>query len=151
MNTKIIDSVLDVEYESSKEITIIENSQELVPTEESTVGLNQDQKEDYKFSRKTFRELVKTGSQAIEDLAELADSSSEPRAYEVLATLMKSVSDITKDLYDLQTKTRVLQQNSGRPMDQTQVTNIDKAVFVGSTSDLLKKLKSEEDHSLEDQ
>ena len=78
---------------------------EIIPVE-TTAG--QDQDEDYKLSRKTFRSLITKGSTAIEDMTDLARESESPRAYEVLATLIKTVSDTTKDLYDLQKKTQLL-------------------------------------------
>ena len=105
----------------------------------------QDQAEDYRLSRSTFRNLIKKGEEAIDELYDLAKNSEHPRSYEVLATLMKTVSDTTKDLYDLQKKTKDLKQpGKGRPQDDTRM-NIEKAVFVGSPSDLLKKIKNNED------
>ena len=106
---------------------------------------SQDQAEDYRLSRSTFRNLIKKGGEAIDELYDLAKNSEHPRSYEVLATLMKTVSDTTKDLYDLQKKTKDLKQpDKGRPQDDTRM-NIEKAVFVGSPSDLLKKIKNNED------
>ena len=105
----------------------------------------QDQAEDYRLSRSTFRNLIKKGEEAIDELYDLAKNSEHPRSYEVLATLMKTVSDTTKDLYDLQKKTKDLKQpDKARPQDDTRM-NIEKAVFVGSPSDLLKKIKNNED------
>lgn len=98
-----------------------------------------DQEEDYRLSRRTFRDLINKGNGAIEDLTDLAKESESPRAYEVLATLMKTVSDATKDLYDLQKKTKDLKAE-GKKNEQTNV-NVEKAVFVGSPSELLAKIK----------
>lgn len=100
----------------------------------------EDQHEDYNLSRRTFRDLINKGNSAIEDLTDLAKESESPRAYEVLATLMKTVSDATKDLYDLQKKTKELKKfdEKGRP---TENITVEKAVFVGTTSELLAKMK----------
>jgi len=98
-----------------------------------------DQEEDYRLSRKTFRDLINKGNDAIEDLTDLAKQSESPRAYEVLSTLMKTVADATKDLYDLQKKTKEL-KNEGKKVEATNV-NVEKAVFVGSPTDLLDQLK----------
>lgn len=104
-----------------------------------------DQREDYTLARSTFRGLINKGNDAIEDLTELAKQSESPRAYEVLATLMKTVGDTTKDLYDLQKKTKDLLTDSGKKkLDETTV-NVEKAVFVGTTAELLKKVKNNED------
>lgn len=128
-------------------IEAIENKVEILPpvvVEEKSTDLP-DQAEDYRLARKTFRSLIDKGNSAIEDLTDLARQSESPRAYEVLATLMKTVGDTTKDLYDLQKKTKdLMKEDKSRPQDEQRI-NVEKAVFVGSTAELLKKVKSNED------
>ena len=103
---------------------------------------NADQQADYDLARKTFRALIDKGNNAIEDLTDLAKQSESPRAYEVLSTLMKTVSDTTKDLYDLQKKTKDLnKEDKSRPQDEQRI-NVEKAVFIGSTAELLKQVKA---------
>lgn len=103
-----------------------------------------DQQEDYRLARRTFRDLINKGNSAIENLTDLAKESESPRAYEVLATLMKTVGDTTKDLYDLQKKTKdLMKEDKARPQDEQRI-NVEKAVFVGSTAELLKKVKGNE-------
>ena len=108
---------------------------------------NDDTKDDYNLSRKTFRDLITKGNGAIEELTDLAKESESPRAYEVLATLMKTVSDATKDLYDLQKKTKELKKMDGveKPADNIIV---EKAVFVGTTAELLKQIKEKKDENI---
>lgn len=122
------------------------SNQEILPPvviEDKSNGLP-DQQEDYTLARKTFRSLINKGNNAIEDLTDLAKQSESPRAYEVLATLMKTVGDTTKDLYDLQKKTKDLLTNGNeKKLDETNVT-IDKAVFVGTTAELLKQIKNQQ-------
>lgn len=96
-----------------------------------------DIKADYNLSRRTFRDLINKGNQAMESLTDLAKESESPRAYEVLATMMRTVADTTKDLYDLQKKTKDLRDN---PKEEAKVT-VEKAVFVGTTAELLQKVK----------
>jgi len=103
-----------------------------------------DREEDYNLARDTFRGLINKGNDAIEGITDLAKQSESPRAYEVLATLMKTVADTTKDLYDLQKKTKDLLSNGNeKKLDETNIT-VDKAVFVGTTADLLKQIKSQQ-------
>lgn len=97
-----------------------------------------DIKADYNLSRRTFRDLINKGNIAMESLTDLAKESESPRAYEVLATMMRTVADTTKDLYDLQKKTKDLR---GQDKNDQPNVNVDKAVFVGSTADLLKQIK----------
>jgi hypothetical protein len=123
----------------------IEIKQEIIVPEKKVVEImpaeeNGDSEADYNLSRKTFRDLIGKGNDAIEHLFDLAKSSEHPRAYEVLGNLIKTVSDTTKDLYDLQKKSKDLKATSDRPQDQG-IVNVERAVFVGSTADLLKKVK----------
>jgi hypothetical protein len=114
-------------------------------TEQSLSAELPDQAADYTLARTTFRNLINKGNNAIEDLTDLARQSESPRAYEVLATLMKTVGDTTKDLYDLQKKTKdLMKDDKSRPQDEQRI-NVEKAVFVGSTAELLKKVKNNED------
>ena len=137
---KKFSEALGIEHiEPSKEVEI------LLPVtveEQSLTNELPDQAEDYKLARTTFRSLITKGNGAIEDLSDLARQSESPRAYEVLATLMKTVGDSTKDLYDLQKKTKdLMKDDKARPQDDQRI-NVEKAVFIGSTAELLKKVKN---------
>jgi hypothetical protein len=127
----------------------IENAVEIIPPAKSTEIINtpheeDDIKADYNLSRRTFRDLINKGNDAMESLTDLAKESESPRAYEVLATMMRTVADTTKDLYDLQKKTKEL---SGQKKDDPTV-NVDKAIFVGTTADLLKQIKEKKDENI---
>ena len=93
---------------------------------------------DAEFARNNMRELISNGNKALTDLASVANQSESPRAYEVLATMMKNLSEMNKDLLELQKRKRELAPQS----ESTKGVNIDKAVFVGSTTELLKMIKS---------
>jgi hypothetical protein len=110
-----------------------------VPTEDQ-----EDQKDDYKLARTTFRDLIDKGNNAIEGISDLAKQSESPRAYEVMATLMKTVAETTKDLFDLQKRKKELAGGTEKKLDETAIT-IDKAVFVGTTAELLRKVKGNEE------
>lgn len=112
-----------------------------VTTEIVEQSVSKDAEDDYNLARTTFRNLIQQGNLAMEDMKELARQSESPRAYEVFATMMKTISETTKDLYDLQKKTKELKGDKSKPAPDN--INIDRAVFVGTTSDLLKKIKEE--------
>jgi hypothetical protein len=62
-----------------------------------------------------------------------------PRAYEVAGQLIKNVSDATEKLMDLQKKLKDIESE-----DKTKgPTNVTNALFVGSTAELSKLLKSQ--------
>lgn len=124
----------------------IEHEVEIIPPEPKALEVintpheDTDADADYNLSRKTFRDLINKGNLAMESLTDLAKESESPRAYEVLSTMMRTIADTTKDLYDLQKKQKELKGE--KKVESTNV-NVEKAVFVGSTAELLKKIKEE--------
>ena len=95
---------------------------------------------DADYSRANYYNLIEKGNEALDGILEVAKESQHPRAYEVAANMIKNLSDVTEKLMILQK-----QQQELKPKEPAAPTNItvDKAVFVGSTADLLKKLKNE--------
>jgi hypothetical protein len=142
---EILSDALGVQHAPEPEIMLPAKLQQSEQKTDETVETNPDQQEDYNLARKTFRDLIKQGNSAIEGITDLAKQSESPRAYEVLATLMKTVADTTKDLYDLQKKTKDLskEDKNTRPQDEQRI-NVEKAVFVGSTAELLKQIKNKD-------
>jgi len=95
--------------------------------------------DDAEFARQNIRDLIQKGNDAVEGILHVAKESEHPRAYEVAANLIKNLSDLNKDLMEIQKRKRDLvpqeHKNSGN-------INVDKAVFVGSTTELVKFLKN---------
>ena len=96
-----------------------------------------DLEKDYEYQRDNFYNLVEKGSSAIEGILELAKESEHPRTYEVAGNLIKQVSEVTEKLGDLQEKMRKLKEVPNNAPKS--VTN---ALFIGSTAELQKILKS---------
>ncbi len=91
---------------------------------------------DYEYTRGNLYSIIEKGQEAIDGILELAQDSEMPRAYEVAGQLIKSVSDATDKLMDLQKKLKdVEEESSKRP------TNVTNALFVGSTAELSKLIK----------
>ena len=99
--------------------------------------VDKDIKDDYEFSRDTYRDLIATGTKSLDILAELARESEHPRAFEVLSKSIKDISDTTEKLMALQKAKKDLKDEK-RDDDAKRVTNNN--VFVGSTTDLQKML-----------
>ena len=94
---------------------------------------------DTEFARNNIKQLITTGNKSLEQLAAIADQSEHPRAFEVLSGLMKNLADMNKDLLELQKRKRDL---APKEISPTNGLSIDKAVFVGSTAELVKMIKS---------
>jgi hypothetical protein len=105
--------------------------------------LDKDIKDDYEFSRETYRDLIATGTKSLDILAELARESEHPRAFEVLSQAIKNIGDTTDKLMSLQKAKKELNKEEKEKEEQAQVTNNN--VFVGSTSDLQRLLATDND------
>lgn len=89
--------------------------------------------DDYEASRETYKELIVKGDEAIDLMMELARDSQHPRAFEVLATLLKTQADNNDKLLELQKRVKQLKEPA-KGAQSPNVTNNN--VFVGSTTDL---------------
>lgn len=96
--------------------------------------------DDVEFARENIKKLINKGGAAFDNLLLVANESEQPRAYEVVATLIKNLSDLNKDLLELQKRKKDLQGSEEKK--QSGNLNVDKAVFVGSTTELVKFLKN---------
>ena len=97
-----------------------------------------DIKQDYEMSRAQLHNLVMKGQEAVDGILDVARASDHPRAYEVAATTIKAVGDVTDKLIDLQAKMKELDKE-----DKKGPSNVTNALFVGSTSELQKLLKQQ--------
>jgi hypothetical protein len=95
--------------------------------------------DDAEFARTNIRDLIQKGNSAVDNLLLVANASEHPRAYEVAAGLIKNLADLNKDLLEIQKRKRDLDPTQSK---SNSTTNIDKAVFVGSTTELVKFLKN---------
>ena len=99
-----------------------------------------DIEKDYEYTRGNLYSIIEKGQEAINGILELAQESEMPSAYEVAGQLIKSVSDATDKLMDLQKKLKDVEEEkvSKGP------SNVTNALFVGSTADLAKLIKKED-------
>ena len=119
----------------------------IVPAKEN-VGITPEQKpdrltksdidKDYEYTRGNLYSIIEKGQEAINGILELAQESEMPRAYEVAGQLIKSVSDATDKLMDLQKKLKDVEEETKVKGPST----VNNALFVGSTAELQKLLKS---------
>ena len=101
---------------------------------------SEDITKDYEYTRGNLYSLIEKGQEAINGILELAQESEMPRAYEVAGQLIKNVADATDKLLDLQKKMKDVEEESTIKGPST----VNNALFVGSTADLAKLLKSKD-------
>lgn len=91
--------------------------------------------DDFQYARGNMVSILEKGNEALNDMLEFAQRSQHPRGYEVVATLIKTLAETNKDLLELSKKKQDLQGEKGP-------STINNNLFVGSSAELLKMLKS---------
>ncbi len=114
-----------------------EPKMEIVPT-----TTTEQLKKDYDYTRGNLYSLIEKGQEAVDGILEVAQSSDQPRAYEVAGQLIKHVADVADKLGDLHKKVNEIENPKGSSSEK-QVTN--NTMFVGSTAELAKFLKQKQD------
>lgn len=94
--------------------------------------------DDYEYARNNLRGLIENGKIAMENIIFLAKEGESPRAYEVVGQLIKTLAETNKDLLDLAKKSKDLKSDE----EKQQPTQVNNNLFVGSTAELQKLLKS---------
>ena len=100
-----------------------------------------DIEKDYEYTRGNLYSIIEKGQEAINGILELAQDSEMPRAYEVAGQLIKSVSDATDKLMDLQKKLKDVNEEK----ETKGPTTVNNSLFVGSTAELQKFLKQNDE------
>ena len=91
---------------------------------------------DYEYARGNMLSILEKGQEALDGVLEVAQQSQHPRAYEVVAGLIKTLADANKDLLELQKR----QKDIADPEDSKPQT-VNNNLFVGSTAELQKLIK----------
>lgn len=132
-SNKDLDNFLDVE----SAVEIIEPTKDkLVPMGNTAVDDTAEIDEEYKYAQENLHNIIEKGTEALEEMLMIAKQTEQPRAFEVTASLIKTLSDANKDLLELKSKQKSLK---GEKASQKQ--NVTNALFVGSTAELQKLLK----------
>ena len=112
---------------------------EVLPKKISTEVMVPEDKDpdiDFETGRKNLYNLIDKGNEAIDGILNLAKEGEHPRAYEVAGQLIKTVSEVSQNLLDLQDKLKKV-----KDIPDKGPKNVTNALFVGSTTELQKMLK----------
>ena len=150
--SKNLSDVLGVEHNvpENKEV-----GNEIVPYSlpeepENPINTIQDQEDDYRLARRVLRNLIVKGNEAIDEISQIARTNESARGYEVVSTLIKTVADTTKDLYNVQKMTKDLKgpdpdSDPRKKSADSSNINVEQAVFVGSAAELLDAIKKKKE------
>jgi len=115
-----------------------------IKTEVAQTEIVADTEEDYAYSRDKIKELITKAEEAIDNMMALASETEHPRAFEVLAGMFKTTTDMMDQLITLQKKRRDLTQTEEQKVGGGGNTT-NNAIFVGSTTELQKFLSKQND------
>lgn len=124
MANNIINYVLDLVDTTNNEVNTYE---EKIPTGDQVV-------DDFEYARENMYDLLDKSKDALTDLLDLARASQAPRTYEVLNQMFKTMSEINKDLIELQKTKKEITVTDPAAVP----TNVTNNLFVGSTAALTK-------------
>ena len=130
-----IDDKLNEVLGIAEDITY-ENEVKTEPKKDLIVPEEKDPEIDFETGRKNLYNLIDKGNEAIDGILNLAKEGEHPRAYEVAGQLIKTVSEVSQNLLDLQDKLKKVKE-----VPNTGPKNVTNALFVGSTTELQKMLK----------
>jgi hypothetical protein len=88
---------------------------------------------DFQKARQNLKELISIGFNAIDGVLKVASEGDSPRAYEVVAQMIKTVAETNKDLVELHQRMKSVKEDK---YDKNTVNNTTNAIFLGSTKDL---------------
>lgn len=137
-----LDKIFDV---TPTEIVTSYNDDGIIPeylpkvqdNKELTALLSHDLKNDYETVRESINNLISLGTEAVTDMLAIARESERGRDYEITSNMIKQMVENSKDLLDIQKQMKSIHVTR----DSSGTTNIKNAVFVGSTTELLKAMK----------
>lgn len=92
---------------------------------------------DLEYAQANIRQLIEIGLESIKSASDVAEESENPRAYEVVGAMLKSLTEMNLQLIQVHEKkqalsTKTIQQQL--PSSGGNVTN--NAIFVGTTKEL---------------
>jgi len=108
-----------------------------VVAKNDNVNLEDDLNDAYEQTKVNLQELIDQGKEAMQDMLQIARDGQHPRAFEVYGTLLKNVVEANKELLAVQKQMREMDKKNA----PTGTTQIDKAIFVGSTTELNRLIK----------
>ena len=107
-----------------------------LPTHYKKPDVEEDLTDAYQQSKENIQSILDQGQEAMHEILEIAKAGQHPRAFEVYSGLLKNMVDANKELLSIQKQMREMDKKK-----EVTNTTIDKAIFVGSTSELSKLLK----------
>ena len=133
---KNLNEVFEMEPVIINDVEIIE------PPKPKRVG-DRSADKDFNEVRRSLKDIIDRGTEAIDGILQVASETESPRAYEVAAQMIKTVADANKDLLEIHKKIKDIKK------ENTTVNNTtNNSLFLGSTKDLQMFLKEQKENMM---
>ena len=142
-NTKEVTKALEENLKKTQEerqLPAVDMSEE-----DKEALLRKQQEEDLQYARSILKQAEAYNDEAIQGIMHIARNSDQPRAYEVAGALIKTLQDTAKDMIDVHERHKRVTQDK-QTKGTVKTTN---NLFVGSTKDLLKAVKDEQNKTID--
>lgn len=126
---------------------------ELKRSEAATIDTEQKANNDANFARETLYDMINKSNENIVELMRVAKESMSARHYEVLTQMIFNNAQMADKLLKIHTDHQVVQNNAINLVRNKGGTiaggnvNIEKAVFVGTTNDLLAMVRNAQEQN----
>ena len=141
INKEGLSDVLNIQYKVQDAEVISSEVIEHDPIQSEPLTDTQEIEYDISVVRSNYHDIIESGKEMLNRAQEIAEQSEHPRALEVFSGLLKNLADINSQLLDVHVKKKEILEVKSEPQ-VNQVTN-NTAVFVGTMTDLIKKIKDE--------
>ena len=130
---------MNINKNLSNFFNVSEPSEKPIVEKNTTGGTfdNNNFQRDYELAQSNYKDLLGSGTIALESALKVATESDSPRAFEVVAILLKTMSDLNNNMLDIHKKAK------DTTSQKVQVNQTNNSVFVGSTKDLQNLLNKD--------
>ena len=130
---------MNINENLSNFFNVSEPSEKPIVEKNTTGGTfdNNNFQKDYELAQSNYKDLLGSGTIALESALKVATESDSPRAFEVVAILLKTMSDLNNNMLDIHKKAK------DTTSQKVQVNQTNNSVFVGSTKDLQNLLNKD--------
>ena len=124
---------------------------DIVPKKDIPESVHSSYDEDLDLIRNTLRTLLLTGEEGLQMAKDLAEEMEHPRAVEVLTGMIKQQAENAHALLAMHKKNQEInvKKSNGNVSGDDNSKALTQNVFVGSTAELQKMLRGEDDKVIE--
>lgn len=139
---------MDNDISDALDLTPIQpESSELVPLINNPLVVQHvEGSNEYETAKGNVENILRVGTNAMNDLLDLAKLSQDPRSYRVLTELLTAMTAANKDLMEIKLKEVEIRK---KDVDSDGPQTVNNNLFVGSTSEILEILNKKAGHGEE--